>query len=164
MKSRCLFLVSALCLGSIAAAQPPPVAAFAALPAMQSPAISPDGARFAFIAQTADGALVYAAQLANNQADAIVRVNEVGRAGGHVGQQRHADLARKRNRHLALRRTKGRVVRRRTASIWPVTCGFGNWPGRARSAADCSCAAAASSVTNARPGACYGRSEEPSTR
>ena len=76
MKSRCLLLVSALCLGSIAAAQPPPVAAFAALPAMQSPAISPDGARFAFIAQTADGALVYAAQLANNQADAIVRVNE----------------------------------------------------------------------------------------
>ncbi len=76
MKSCCLFLVSALCLGSIAAAQPAPVAAFAALPAMQSPAISPDGTRIAFIAQTADGALVYAAQLANNQADAIIRVNE----------------------------------------------------------------------------------------
>jgi hypothetical protein len=75
MKSCCLLLVPALCLGPIAAAQPPPVAAFAALPAMQSPAISPDGARLAFIAQTDDGALVYATQLANNQADAIVRVN-----------------------------------------------------------------------------------------
>ena len=76
MKSSCLFLVPALCLGPIAAAQPPPAAAFAALPAMQSPAISPDGARIAFIAQTDDGSFVYAAQLANNQADAIVGVNE----------------------------------------------------------------------------------------
>ena len=75
MKSCCLFLVPALCLGPIAAAQPPPAAAFAALPAMQSPAISPDGTRIAFIAQTDDGSFVYAAQLANNQADAIVDVN-----------------------------------------------------------------------------------------
>jgi len=76
MKGRCPFLVLALCLGPIASAQPPPVAAFAALPAMQSPAISPDGMRIAFIAQTDDGGFVYAAQLANNQADAIVRVDE----------------------------------------------------------------------------------------
>jgi dipeptidyl aminopeptidase/acylaminoacyl peptidase len=42
---------------------------------MQSPAISPDGTRIAFIARTADGTFVYAAQLANNQADAIVGVD-----------------------------------------------------------------------------------------
>jgi dipeptidyl aminopeptidase/acylaminoacyl peptidase len=75
MKSCRLFFILALCLGPIAAAQPPPAAAFAALPAMQSPAISPDGARIAFIAQTDDGSFVYVAQLANNQADAIVDVN-----------------------------------------------------------------------------------------
>jgi dipeptidyl aminopeptidase/acylaminoacyl peptidase len=81
MKSWCPFLVLALCLGPVAAAQSPPASAFAALPAMQSPVISPDGARIAFIAQTNDGALVYAAQLTNNQADAIIRINDTdGRA------------------------------------------------------------------------------------
>lgn len=75
MNSSCLCLVPALCLGTIAVAQPPPASAFAALPAMQSPAISPDGTRIAFIARTADGTFVYAAQLANNQADAIVGVD-----------------------------------------------------------------------------------------
>jgi hypothetical protein len=75
MKSRCLFLVLAPWFAPIAAAQPPPATAFAALPAMQSPAISPDGTRIAFIAHTSDGSFVYAAQLANNQADAIVRVD-----------------------------------------------------------------------------------------
>jgi dipeptidyl aminopeptidase/acylaminoacyl peptidase len=72
MKSACLLVVLA-CLAPIAAAQPPPVAAFAAPPAMLSPAISPDGLRYAFIRKTEDaGHLVYAVQLANNQADAIV--------------------------------------------------------------------------------------------
>ncbi len=81
MKSCCPFLALALSLGPAAAAQPPPASAFAALPAMQSPVISPDGARIAFIAQTNDGALVYAAQLASNQADAIIRINDTdGRA------------------------------------------------------------------------------------
>jgi dipeptidyl aminopeptidase/acylaminoacyl peptidase len=51
------------------------VEAFAALPAMQSPAISPDGMRIAFIAQNNEGSFVYAAQLANNQADAIVGIS-----------------------------------------------------------------------------------------
>src|SRR5687768_12473589 len=81
MKSCCPFLVLALCLGPVAAAQPPPAAAFAALPAMQSPVISPDGERIAFIAQTNDGALVYAVQLASNHADAVIRINDTdGRA------------------------------------------------------------------------------------
>src|SRR5688572_18690172 len=81
MKSCSPFLVLALCLGPVAAAQPPPAAAFAALPAMQSPVISPDGERIAFIAQTNDGALVYAVQLASNQADAVIRINDTdGRA------------------------------------------------------------------------------------
>jgi dipeptidyl aminopeptidase/acylaminoacyl peptidase len=74
MKSRCLLLVAALCLAGVAAAQPPPVEAFAALPTTQSPSISPDGQRIAFIAQTPQGTLVYAAQLATNTADAIVAV------------------------------------------------------------------------------------------
>ena len=74
MKSRSLVLLAALCYGSGAAAQPPPVEAFAALPTTQSPSISPDGKRIAFIAQTPQGTLVYAAQLATNTADAIVAV------------------------------------------------------------------------------------------
>ena len=76
MKSCCFFLVLALGLGSIVAAQPPPAAAFAALPAMQSPALSPDGKRMTFIAHTRDGSFAYASQVANNQADAIVHVDE----------------------------------------------------------------------------------------
>jgi dipeptidyl aminopeptidase/acylaminoacyl peptidase len=74
MKSSCLVLFAALCFGTSVAAQPPPVEAFAALPTTQSPAISPDGKRIAFIAQTGEGTLVYAAQLATNTADAIVAV------------------------------------------------------------------------------------------
>jgi len=69
-----LVLLAALCYGIGAAAQPPPVEAFAALPTTQSPAISPDGKRIAFIAQTPRGTLVYAAQLATNTANAIVAV------------------------------------------------------------------------------------------
>jgi dipeptidyl aminopeptidase/acylaminoacyl peptidase len=74
MKSCCLVALALALCWTDASAQPPPVEAFAALPAMQSPAISPDGQRIAFIAQTAQGTLVYAAQLANNTADAIVAV------------------------------------------------------------------------------------------
>src|SRR5262245_5179790 len=74
MKSCCLVLLAALCFAINAAAQPPPVEAFAALPTTQSPAISPDGKRIAFIAQTDKGTLVYAAQLATNTADAIIAV------------------------------------------------------------------------------------------
>ena len=75
MKSRCLLLLPALCLGTVAVAQPPPPAAFAALPAMVSPAISPDGKRFAFITNNDNGSFMYAAQLATNRADAIVMVD-----------------------------------------------------------------------------------------
>ena len=74
MKSRCLVVLAALCYVTGSPAQPPPVEAFAALPTTQSPAFSPDGKRIAFIAQTPQGTLVYAAQLATNTADAIVAV------------------------------------------------------------------------------------------
>ena len=74
MKSRCLVLLAALCCVTGSPAQPPPVEAFAALPTTQSPSISPDGKRIAFIAQTPQGTLVYAAQLATNTADAIIAV------------------------------------------------------------------------------------------
>jgi dipeptidyl aminopeptidase/acylaminoacyl peptidase len=80
MNSRHLLIVIALGLGPMAAAQPPPVAVFAAPPAMQSPSISPDGARIAFIAHTDQGTFVYASQLASNQADAVVRVDDKARA------------------------------------------------------------------------------------
>jgi dipeptidyl aminopeptidase/acylaminoacyl peptidase len=76
VKSRYLFCALTLCLASLAAAQaPPPPAAFAALPAVQSPAISPDGERIAYIARTGDGTFVYAVRLATNQADAIIGVD-----------------------------------------------------------------------------------------
>ena len=74
MKSWCLVLFAALGLSTIAVAQPPPVVAFAALPSTQSPAISPDGKRMAFIAQTAQGTFVFASQLDTNTADAVVGV------------------------------------------------------------------------------------------
>jgi dipeptidyl aminopeptidase/acylaminoacyl peptidase len=73
--SRCLHAVLTLWLVPVATAQLPPAAAFAALPAVQSPAISPDGQRIAYIARTGGGTFVYAVQLANNQADAIVGVD-----------------------------------------------------------------------------------------
>lgn len=69
-----MFATVACFLVPIATAQPPP-AAFAALPAVQSPAISPDGQRIAYIARTGAGTFVYAAQLATNQADAIIGVD-----------------------------------------------------------------------------------------
>jgi dipeptidyl aminopeptidase/acylaminoacyl peptidase len=72
MKS--LLLVPALLLGVVAAAQPPPPSAFGVLPAMQSPAISPDGRRYAFIAHAGERTLVYAAQLDGNRADAVINV------------------------------------------------------------------------------------------
>jgi dipeptidyl aminopeptidase/acylaminoacyl peptidase len=75
VRSRGLLAVLTLWLVPLATAQPPPAAAFAALPAVQSPAISPDGQRIAYIARTGGGTFVYAVQLANNQADAIVGVD-----------------------------------------------------------------------------------------
>jgi dipeptidyl aminopeptidase/acylaminoacyl peptidase len=75
VRNRCLVFLLMLCLAPIAAAQPPPPAAFATLPAVQSPAISPDGRRIAYIARTGSGTFVYAAQLATNQADAIIGVD-----------------------------------------------------------------------------------------
>jgi dipeptidyl aminopeptidase/acylaminoacyl peptidase len=75
MKSCRLLLAPLLSLAAVAAAQqPPPPSAFAALPAMKSPAISPDGKRYAFIAHVGERVLVYAAQLDNNQADAVINV------------------------------------------------------------------------------------------
>jgi dipeptidyl aminopeptidase/acylaminoacyl peptidase len=73
--SRCLLAVVTLWFVPVGTAQLPPAAAFAALPAVQSPAISPDGQRIAYIARTGGGTFVYAVQLANNQADAIVGVD-----------------------------------------------------------------------------------------
>ena len=86
MKSCSLVLLAAVCFGTTAAAQPPPVEAFAALPTTQSPSISPDGKRIAFIAQTGQGTFVYAAQLATNTADAIVGVGGGG-AKTHCSEQ-----------------------------------------------------------------------------
>src|SRR5688572_33006065 len=81
MKTRCLLLVTTLCVATTAAPQPPPVSAFGALPTMRSPAISPDGERYAFIAHVGERVLVYAAQLDSNQADAVINVlNAKGRA------------------------------------------------------------------------------------
>jgi dipeptidyl aminopeptidase/acylaminoacyl peptidase len=74
VRSCCLVGVLAFCFAPIAAAQPSP-AAFAALPAVQSPAISPDGERIAYIARTGGGTFVYAVRLATNQADAIIGVD-----------------------------------------------------------------------------------------
>jgi dipeptidyl aminopeptidase/acylaminoacyl peptidase len=75
MKSWCLVLVPVLCFATLAAAQPPPASAFAALPAMQSPVISPDGTRIGFIAHTDAGSFVRVGQLATNQADAVIAIH-----------------------------------------------------------------------------------------
>jgi len=72
-----LFVVVALSLCSIAAAQPPPLEAFAALSAMQSPSLSPDGKRIAFITHVERGSFIYASRLASQQADAVVDVNSL---------------------------------------------------------------------------------------
>jgi dipeptidyl aminopeptidase/acylaminoacyl peptidase len=47
----------------VAAAQPPPVEAFASLPAMESPSLSLDGKRIAFIAQSTGGSFVLVSDL-----------------------------------------------------------------------------------------------------
>jgi cephalosporin-C deacetylase-like acetyl esterase len=74
MKRRYLLLVPGLFVGTVATAQPPPASAFGSLPVMQSPAISPDGLRYAFIAHAGERNLVYAAQLDTNTADAVIDV------------------------------------------------------------------------------------------
>ncbi|HEX5047180.1 MAG TPA: prolyl oligopeptidase family serine peptidase [Gammaproteobacteria bacterium] len=76
MNKRVFVAVVGLGLCSVAAAQPP-LEAFAALPAMQSPSLSPDGQRIAFIAHVDKGSFVYASRLASQQADAVVDVNSV---------------------------------------------------------------------------------------
>lgn len=60
---------------SLAAAQPPPVEAFAALPAMQSPSISPDGKRLAFFAQAEAGSFVLVSDLETMAVGAAVDVS-----------------------------------------------------------------------------------------
>lgn len=75
VKSSCPAVVLTLCFGFVATAQPPPATAFAALPAVESPAISPNGQRIAYIARTSAGAFVYAVQLASNRADAVIGVD-----------------------------------------------------------------------------------------
>ena len=74
---KALFVVSPLLLGicSLAAAQPPPLEAFAALPAMQAPSISPDGQRLAFIAQAEDKGFVLVSNLSDMKVTAAVDVS-----------------------------------------------------------------------------------------
>jgi len=64
-----------LFVSSFAAAQPPPLEAFAALPAMQSPTISPDGKRLAFIAQAVAGSFVFVSDLDTMAVGAAVDVS-----------------------------------------------------------------------------------------
>src|SRR5262245_13988821 len=72
MNNRFFVVVVALSACSFSGAQPPPLEAFAALPAMQSPTLSPDGQRIAFITHVDRGSFVYASRLASQQADAVV--------------------------------------------------------------------------------------------
>ncbi|HJR69828.1 MAG TPA: hypothetical protein VKA43_07290, partial [Gammaproteobacteria bacterium] len=53
----------AFCPIVVAAQQPLPVEAFASLPAMESPSLSPDGKRLAFIAQSTGGSFVLVSDL-----------------------------------------------------------------------------------------------------
>ncbi|HEX5047536.1 MAG TPA: S9 family peptidase [Gammaproteobacteria bacterium] len=71
------FVVGSLLLAiwSFAAAQPPPLEAFASLPAMQSPSISPDGKRLAFIAQDGDKSFVLVADIETRAVGAAVDVS-----------------------------------------------------------------------------------------
>jgi dipeptidyl aminopeptidase/acylaminoacyl peptidase len=71
------FVVVSLLFGicSLAAAQPPPLEAFASMPAMQSPSISPDGKRLAFIAQDGDKSFVLVADLETRAVGAAVDVS-----------------------------------------------------------------------------------------
>jgi dipeptidyl aminopeptidase/acylaminoacyl peptidase len=70
-------LICALLLGHsfVAAAQAPPLEAFASLPAMESPSISPDGKRLAFIAQADAGSYVMVSDLATMAVGAAVDVS-----------------------------------------------------------------------------------------
>jgi dipeptidyl aminopeptidase/acylaminoacyl peptidase len=74
---RPLFVLGSLllCVCSLAAAQPPPLEAFAALPAMESPSISPDGKRLAFIAQSEDKSFVLVSDLQTMAVGAAVDVS-----------------------------------------------------------------------------------------
>ncbi|HEY3518017.1 MAG TPA: hypothetical protein VGL98_13300 [Gammaproteobacteria bacterium] len=61
--------------GSAAVAQAPPLDAFAALPAMQAPSISPDGQHLAFIAQAQGQSFVLVSNIADNKVTAAVDVS-----------------------------------------------------------------------------------------
>jgi dipeptidyl aminopeptidase/acylaminoacyl peptidase len=72
-----VLVVSSALLGisSLAAAQPPPLEAFATLPAMQAPNISPDGQRLAFIAQADANAFVLVSNLSDMKVTSAVDVS-----------------------------------------------------------------------------------------
>ena len=61
--------------GSAAVAQAPPLDAFAALPAMQAPSISPDGQHLAFIAQAQGQSFVLVSNIGDNKVTAAVDVS-----------------------------------------------------------------------------------------
>jgi dipeptidyl aminopeptidase/acylaminoacyl peptidase len=73
--SAVLALTSTLLCAS-AAGQAPPAEAFAALPAMESPSISADGTRLAFVAHSPTGSYVLVAKLDGMQVTNVVEVNE----------------------------------------------------------------------------------------
>jgi dipeptidyl aminopeptidase/acylaminoacyl peptidase len=75
MKPVCLVSSLLLCLGSYSSAQAPPIEAFAALPAMQAPSISPDGQRLAFIAQAESNAFVLVSNLSDMKVTSAVDVS-----------------------------------------------------------------------------------------
>jgi hypothetical protein len=63
-------------IGPAAIAQTLPADAFAALPAMESPAISADGKRLAFISATPTESFILVANLDDMQVTTVVQVNE----------------------------------------------------------------------------------------
>src|SRR5688500_17979654 len=75
MKPAALFCTLLLGLCSTAGAQAPPVEAFAALPAMQAPNISPDGQRLAFIAQADASSFVLVSNLSDMKVTSAVDVS-----------------------------------------------------------------------------------------
>jgi dipeptidyl aminopeptidase/acylaminoacyl peptidase len=75
MKLARLASLLALGIASVAAAQPPPVELFAALPAMEAPSISPDGKRLAFVAQADAGSFVLVSDLETMAIGAAVDVS-----------------------------------------------------------------------------------------
>jgi len=76
LSSALAVLATALLVGSDVAAQQLPAEAFAALPAMESPSISPDGKRLAFITHSADGTYVFVVELDGMQVTTVVQINE----------------------------------------------------------------------------------------